>query len=553
MAKAKASQQQMDAQQAAASMTALAAPTPQRVLVAVRVRPPTVERKSPQKYAANLGYDPTANCITYNPSTVTIQWPASTPTSPSRGNTPAPGGGPKTEPKKFNFDSVLGYEEGQAALYGKIVDPLIRKCLEGYNGCVFCYGQTASGKTYTMEGPSRGPGFEPSSDPKSPDTGIILRVASQIVTHISDAAKTNPELEYFVKASYLEIYQEQLTDLLVEREEQSELKIRQDPNSTNGRDLYISGITEKSVNTLQDYTRLMHTGSRHRTVGETNMNEVSSRSHAVLTITIEERRKPEAGMSTEEAEMLAKHGKKRSKIHLIDLAGSERANATGATGDRLKEGSAINQSLSCLGNVINALTTSTKHVPYRDSKLTYLLSDSLGGNSLTLMITCVTPTIVNFDESLSTLRFAERVKKVRNVAKVNVDATMMRIMTLEAELRELRAALARCTCGANASYRTGGGGTSTSIGTGSDSHGHDAWTMAHTHGVNAQTATDKRIPWWKKLCCCCFPTTSGATAPAKKTAKVGPAPVPERSAPMTPADGDQETVLKSVKGKLTFS
>ncbi|KAJ3153069.1 Kinesin-like protein kif3a [Geranomyces michiganensis] len=537
MAKAKASPQSVDAQQAAMSMTALAAPTPQRVLVAVRVRPPTVERKSPQKYAANLGYDPTANCISYNPSTVTIQWPAATPTSPSRGSTPATGGGPKTEPKKFNFDSVLGYEEGQAALYEKIVDPLIRKCLEGYNGCVFCYGQTASGKTYTMEGPSRGPGFEPSSDPKSPETGIILRVASQIVKHISDAAKSNPELEYFVKASYLEIYQEQLTDLLVEREEQSELRIRQDPNSTTGRDLYISGITEKSVNTLQDYTKLMHTGGRHRTVGETNMNE----SHAVLTITIEERRKPEPGMSTEEAEMLAKHGKKRSKIHLIDLAGSERANATGATGDRLKEGSAINQSLSCLGNVINALTTSTKHVPYRDSKLTYLLSDSLGGNSLTLMITCVTPTVVNFDESLSTLRFAERVKKVRNVAKVNVDATMMRIMTLESEIRDLRAALARCTCAANASYRAG-----TSMATGTDAHGHDAWTMAHTHGVNASTEMDK-LPWWKRLCVCCLP--SGARA--KKTAKVGP--VPERSAPMTPGEGgDQETVLKSVKGKLTW-
>ncbi|TPX60236.1 hypothetical protein PhCBS80983_g01905 [Powellomyces hirtus] len=523
------------------AMAAMASPTPQRVLVAVRIRPPTVERKSPQKYNANLGFDPTATCITYNPSTVTIQWPgSSTPTtSPSRALTPA-GGASKSEPKKFNFDSVLGYEEGQAAVYDKVVEPLIRKCLDGYNGCVFCYGQTASGKTYTMEGPTRGPGTEPPADPKNPDTGIILRVASQIVNHIADAGKNKPELEYFVRASYLEIYQEGLTDLLVGREEQSDLRIRQDPESSTGRDLYISGITEKSLTTLADYSKLLHMGSRHRTVGETNMNEVSSRSHAVLTITIEERRKPEAGMSTEEAEMLAKHGKKRSKIHLIDLAGSERANATGATGDRLKEGSAINQSLSCLGNVINALTTNTKHVPYRDSKLTYLLSDSLGGNSLTLMITCVTPTQINHDESLSTLRFAERVKKVRNIAKVNVDATMMRIMILESEIRDLKAALSRCTCGA-ATRKPTGPHTATSA--------HDAWTMANAMGVNASTGTDKKMPWWKRLCACCIPVSNGGT---KRSAKVGP--TPERSAPLTAGeDGkNEETVLKSVKGKLTW-
>ncbi|KAJ3011328.1 kinesin-like protein Klp8 [Thoreauomyces humboldtii] len=268
------------------------------------------------------------------------------------------------------------------------------------------------------------------------------------------------------------------------------------------------------------------------------MNEVSSRSHAVLTITIEERRKPEPGMSTEEAEMLAKHGKKRSKIHLIDLAGSERANATGATGDRLKEGSAINQSLSCLGNVINALTTSTKHVPYRDSKLTYLLSDSLGGNSLTLMITCVTPTQINHDESLSTLRFAERVKKVRNVAKVNVDATMMRIMVLESEIRDLRAALSRCTCGA--AGKKGG----TGVGTGG-AGGHDAWTMANPYGVNASTGTEK-VPWWRKLCGCCLGLKGGGKKGGGKVAQT-----PLRSVTADDQKGE-ETLIRSVKGKLTW-
>ncbi|KAJ3006771.1 hypothetical protein HKX48_009484, partial [Thoreauomyces humboldtii] len=214
-------QQQSKDQAAMTAMSALASPTAQRVLVAVRIRPPVVERKSPQKYSANLGFDPTASCITYNPSTVTIQWPGSggnagnpvSPSSPTRAPTPA-GGATKTDPKKFNFDSVLGYEEGQAQVYEKVVEPLIRKCLDGYNGCVFCYGQTASGKTYTMEGPTRTGSQEPISDPSDPDAGIILRVASQIVNHVAEAARSKPELEYFVKASYLEIYQEGLTDLL---------------------------------------------------------------------------------------------------------------------------------------------------------------------------------------------------------------------------------------------------------------------------------------------------------------------------------------------------
>ncbi|KAI9105267.1 P-loop containing nucleoside triphosphate hydrolase protein [Phlyctochytrium arcticum] len=516
------------------AMQAVASPTPQRVLVAVRVRPPVIDRKSPQKFDKALGYDPSTSCLTYTNSNVTIGWPQDL----VKAQSPA-GGAAKTIPKDFNFDSVLGYEEGQPAVYDKIVEPLIRKCLEGYNGCVFCYGQTASGKTYTMEGPKKGPNLEPPFDPADKDTGIILRVASQITNHITAMQKSKPELEYFVKVSYLEIYQENLTDLLVRRDEQGELRIRQDPESSTGRDLYISGITERSITSIQDYVKLLQIGGRHRTTGETNMNEVSSRSHAVMTITIEERRKPADGMSTEEAEMLAKHGRKRSKIHLIDLAGSERANATGATGDRLKEGSAINQSLSSLGNVINALTTKTKHVPYRDSKLTYLLSDSLGGNSLTLMITCVTPTVSNFDESVSTLRFAERVKKVRNAAKVNVDATMMRIMQLEAEIRELRQLLANCKCG------VGGKKMRT--------FGQDASTMAAgSPGRDAATSTFRLVPWYRRLwrCCPCTSPTPAKGMPVGKggKSKVAPADI-ARSAPLEEGD---ETVLRSVRGKLTF-
>ncbi|KAJ3186916.1 Kinesin-like protein kif17 [Gaertneriomyces sp. JEL0708] len=403
-----------------------------------------------------------------------------------------------------------------------------------------------------MEGPRLGPDGEPPFDPANKDTGIILRVANQIMQHIGRMGKEKPELEYFVRVSYLEIYNEGLRDLLVAENEQGDLRIRQDPESANGQDLVVSGITERSIETIHDYIKILQTGSRNRKVGETNMNEKSSRSHAVMTIILEERVKPSGDMSPEEADMLAKHGRKRSKIHLIDLAGSERANATGATGDRLREGAQINLSLSSLGNVINALTTGAKHVPYRDSKLTYLLSDSLGGNSLTLMITCVTPTLSNYDETLSTLRFAERVKKVRNVAKVNVDPTMMRILALEAEVRELKELLAKCTCGAVQQARA----KMVSVGAGSGdwNAGADAWTMSDSAPLTDKaTNTAKKRPWWKRLFACC----SGKSEPRadRKTQlmrKIFPAEK-MRSAPMTDDDERGEGLMKSIMGKLTFS
>lgn len=221
------------------------------------------------------------------------------------------------------------------------------------------------------------------------------------------------------------------------------------------------------------------------------------------------------------------------------------------------------------------LQTSSKHVPYRDSKLTYLLSDryahsslsppsyhstfyyhrnSLGGNSLTLMITCVTPTLANFDESVSTLRFAERVKKVKNAAKVNVDATMMRIMQLEAEIKGLRDLLAKCTCGNAARILK----DQSTLAIGEDGPprraGHDAWTMAHTVGVDAATST--KLPWWKRLLKQCTGGMATGAAGAKTTlAKVTPIvtrSVPTRSVAMGDDDEGEETVLKSVKGKLTF-
>ncbi|KAJ3273867.1 hypothetical protein HDV01_003845 [Terramyces sp. JEL0728] len=229
--------------------------------------------------------------------------------------------------KIYTYDRVFSMKETQSDIYSTI-SPIIEKCMQGFNGCIFAYGQTGSGKTYTMQGLDSGD-----------ERGVMPRVIEQITKAIIEGEKKG--IEYTVTGSYLEIYQEQLKDLLVGEEEQ---------------------------------------GYQNRTIAETNMNKVSSRSHGVFSLTIDQTDRP---TSTSSGLML---NKKRSKIHLIDLAGSERVESTGATGTRLKEGSSINLSLSSLGNVINALSTQSAHIPYRDSKLTYLLSDSLGGNSITLIL-----------------------------------------------------------------------------------------------------------------------------------------------------------------------
>ncbi|KAJ3274062.1 hypothetical protein HDV01_003555 [Terramyces sp. JEL0728] len=335
-------------------------------------------------------------------------------------------------PYEFNFDSVFSGEDDQQMVFTKLVEPLITKCLDGFNGC----------KTYTMGGP-------PVQQPAQ--RGIIPRVASQILSYIESHGRKEAGgvgNDYTVSMTYLEIYNEQLRDLLVDtasNKKKDELKIRIDPNSVNGSALYVQGLTEQKITTEIEFQKVLTAAVQRRMVAETNMNAVSSRSHAVLTVTI-------TSIERTSEDLDIPPIKKMSKIHLIDLAGSERANSTGAIGDRLKEGAAINQSLSCLGNVINALSTGqTGHIPYRDSKLTYLLSDSLGGNSLTLLMACITPIAGAFDESLGTLRFAERAKKVKNKPTVNVDASTLRIMALEAENAELKIKLANCTCGASGS------------------------------------------------------------------------------------------------------
>jgi hypothetical protein len=237
-----------------------------------------------------------------------------------------------------------------------------------------------------------------------------------------------------VSCSLLEIYNEQLNDLLVEGKPR-DLQIHHDSRE-GGRGLYVEGISEHAVESSESLLKLLAQGQARRMVGQTNMNEHSSRSHSVFTLHIAVSDVDDKEGATQTV----------AKLHLVDLAGSERQKATGAAGDRLKEGAQINLSLSALGNVINALTESSgkrKHIPYRDSKLTRLLQDSLGGNSYTALICNVSPATANADETVSSLRFAERAKSIENVAVINRDPNSARIAELLDENKALKAKVAR--------------------------------------------------------------------------------------------------------------
>lgn len=334
-------------------------------------------------------------------------------------------------PRQYTYDSILtSPTHSQAHLYDTQVRPIISKCMAGFNGCIFAYGMSGSGKTYTMEGPAN-------MGINNPERGVMMRAAEQIVA-IVQSLKSKPGLntEISVTGTYLEIYQEHLRDLLEPRSD-TELKIRFDPISANGKDLFVEGLSERPLVVESDYLKLITDGTRRRTVGETNINQVSSRSHAVLTIIINQYQKIKSGGSEI-------GGMKRSKLHLIDLAGSERTDATGASGTRLKEGASINQSLLSLGNVINALSANSTYIPYRDSKLTYLLSDSLGGNSLTLVLACITPLSSAYEETGSTLRFAERAKHVQNRARINIDPSLLRFIFSDSGFFLWKLRLTRC-------------------------------------------------------------------------------------------------------------
>ncbi|ELU08954.1 hypothetical protein CAPTEDRAFT_178367 [Capitella teleta] len=283
--------------------------------------------------------------------------------------------------------------------------------LEGYNGTIFAYGQTGTGKTFTMEGLRSLPELR----------GIIPNSFAHIFGAI---AKAEGDVRFLVRVSYLEIYNEEVRDLLgKDQNMRHEVKERPDVG------VYVKDLSTFVVNNADDMDHIMTLGNKNRHVGATNMNEHSSRSHAIFTVTIE-------------CCDLGPDHKQRvrvGKLHLVDLAGSERQSKTGSSGQRLKEATKINLSLSTLGNVISALVDGkSSHIPYRNSKLTRLLQDSLGGNSKTVMVANIGPADYNYDETISTLRYANRAKNIKNQARINEDPKDALLRKFQEEIEELR-------------------------------------------------------------------------------------------------------------------
>ena len=306
----------------------------------------------------------------------------------------------------FSFDQILSEDSSQQDVYDLAGKPIIEEFLKGKNGCLLAYGQTGAGKTHTMNG-------------NDTSRGIIPRVVDSIFTH---ALSTEASVEFSICCSYVEIYNEKIRDLL--DIEKNNLNLR--TSSTEGR-TDIIGSTQIYVTSQDEMNEVMERGNNNRKVAATGMNAGSSRSHSLFLIDL---------IQANESSGI----KLSSRLVLVDLAGSEMVRKTGAKGDRLEEAKSINRSLSALGNVINALTEerSRSHVPYRDSKLTRILRENLGGNSITCLILCCSPSSDNDYETLSTLRFGRRAKNIKNKAVVNSEASpaelKARLKKLEVEL-----------------------------------------------------------------------------------------------------------------------
>lgn len=338
----------------------------------------------------------------------------------------------------WSFDRSDDHYAGQDDLHDDLGKPLLDNAFQGYNNCIFAYGQTGSGKSYSMMGYGK-------------EAGVIPKICQDMFERIG-ALQQDKNLQCTVEVSYLEIYNERVRDLL-NPSTKGNLKVREHPSTGP----YVEDLAKLVVSSFNEIEHLMDEGNKARTVAATNMNETSSRSHAVFTLTLTQKRHDaEVSMSSE----------KVAKISLVDLAGSERATSTGATGARLKEGAEINRSLSTLGRVIAALAdlstgkpkkkgVAGNQVPYRDSVLTWLLKDSLGGNSMTAMIAAISPADINFDETLSTLRYADSAKRIKNHAVVNEDPNARMIRELKEELATLRGKLSGGGGGVEESYAEG--------------------------------------------------------------------------------------------------
>lgn len=311
----------------------------------------------------------------------------------------------------FIYDKVYSPATEQEEIFEFVGKPIIQDVLTGYNGTVFAYGQTGSGKSHTMMG----------LDIYDPETqGIIPRASGMIFQSLNELAK---DVVCTIKCSMLEIYKETLKDLLGNN--CSNLKIKESPL----RGIYVQGLSEEYVCCEEEMMEILSLGESNRTVASTKMNKVSSRSHQLFIVEVTQK--------------LTDNSEKRGIMNLVDLAGCEKVNQTGVTGNKLEEAKKINLSLSALGNVIHSLTSHSDHIPYRDSKLTRLLQESLGGNYKTTLIVNCSPHPRNIEDTLNTLKFAQRVKTIKNKAKVNMkkspEALMRIIVLLKKEITDLKA------------------------------------------------------------------------------------------------------------------
>uniref|UniRef100_A0A2K6SH74 Kinesin-like protein KIF21A n=1 Tax=Saimiri boliviensis boliviensis TaxID=39432 RepID=A0A2K6SH74_SAIBB len=351
--------------------------------------------------------------------------------------------------KAFTFDYVFDIDSQQEQIYTQCIEKLIEGCFEGYNATVFAYGQTGAGKTYTM-----GTGFDVNIVEE--EQGIISRAVKHLFKSIEEkkhiAIKNGlPPPDFKVNAQFLELYNEEVLDLfdttrdIDAKNKKSNIRIHED--STGG--IYTVGVTTRTVNTESEMMQCLKLGALSRTTASTQMNVQSSRSHAIFTIHVCQTRvcpQIDADNATDnkiisESAQMNEFETLTAKFHFVDLAGSERLKRTGATGERAKEGISINCGLLALGNVISALGDKSKratHVPYRDSKLTRLLQDSLGGNSRTIMIACVSPSDRDFMETLNTLKYANRARNIKNKVMVNQDRASQQINALRSEITRLQ-------------------------------------------------------------------------------------------------------------------
>uniref|UniRef100_H3BEJ3 Kinesin family member 7 n=1 Tax=Latimeria chalumnae TaxID=7897 RepID=H3BEJ3_LATCH len=328
--------------------------------------------------------------------------------------------------RHFKFDFVFDDASEQEEVYSGCVQPLIEAFFEGFNATVFAYGQTSSGKTYTI-------GEANISSISEEEQGIIPRAIAEIFKLIDE----NNLTDYTVRVSYLEVYKEDFRDLLEVETASKDIQIREDDKGN----IVLSGVKECEVEGLDEVLSLLETGNTAKHTGATQVNAHSSRSHTIFTVAMEQRRA--AGRATR----LAGPGLAQiiaSKFHFVDLAGSERIVKTGNTGERLKESIQINSGLLALGNVISALGDPKRkctYIPYRDSKITRILKDSLGGNAKTVMVACVSPSSSEFDESLNTLNYANRAQNIKNKATVNCRGETDRTEELQLQIKNLRRAL----------------------------------------------------------------------------------------------------------------